>query len=334
MGQPEAAGEHGLPGAVVGGEDPPDPAAGRVVVVGLQRQGRLAAVHGAGEEMQFSHGARSCHTVGDVTLTADLGRRAVVAPRRGHRPGRALPDGRAARSRGARRRPHPRCGVRRHGHRARERARRPGGRARASPAARRRTCSWRPCARAGVSNDVPVVVYDDWQGRAAGRAWWLLRDYGHPTCGCSTVAGRPGSRPAVRSRPSSRTPVPGRLRRHARRVAGGRRRRAWPTSDVLIDARAPERYRGDVEPIDPVAGHIPGAVNVDTSRNLADGRHLPVGAPSSASSMQRSAPYRARTWRPTAAPASPRPTTCWRWRWPAWTRRSTRGAGRDGWRRR
>jgi len=120
-----------------------------------------------------------------------------------------------------------------------------------------------------VRNDVPVVVYDDWQGRAAGRAWWLLRDFGHrdvrvldgggaawveyggavatgssqPEAG--DFEGRPGSLPRV----------------DASTVIG---------ADVLIDARAPERYRGEIEPVDPVAGHIPGAVNVDTSRNLAD----------------------------------------------------------------
>ncbi|WP_310526128.1 sulfurtransferase [Nocardioides sp.] len=121
---------------------------------------------------------------------------------------------------------------------------------------------------AGASNDEPVVVYDDWQGRAAGRAWWLLRDYGHADVrvldgGWSVWRASGGQ---VSTEISPRAPgdfsgTPGRLS-----VVD-----ASNVSDVavLIDARAPERYRGEVEPVDPVAGHIPGAVNVDTSRNLA-----------------------------------------------------------------
>ncbi|UUZ58919.1 sulfurtransferase [Nocardioides sp. B-3] len=120
----------------------------------------------------------------------------------------------------------------------------------------------------GVSADVPVVVYDDWQGRAAGRAWWLLRDYGHPDVrvldGGWTAWVEAGGSVSTENEP----PVvgdfegrPGTLRVvDASNVAD---------VEVLVDARAPERYRGDVEPIDPVAGHIPGAVNVDTSRNPA-----------------------------------------------------------------
>lgn len=123
--------------------------------------------------------------------------------------------------------------------------------------------------RAGVSNARPVVLYDDWQGRAAGRAWWLLRDFGHPDVrvldgGWSAWLADCG---AVSTGPEETVPgdfdgSPGELP-----VVD-----AANVSDVavLIDARAPERYRGDVEPIDPVAGHIPGAVNVDTSRNLND----------------------------------------------------------------
>jgi thiosulfate/3-mercaptopyruvate sulfurtransferase len=126
--------------------------------------------------------------------------------------------------------------------------------------------------RAGVRDDRPVVVYDDWAGHAAGRAWWLLRHHGHPDVrvldgGLSVWAAEGGSLEAgeVQPEPGDFTARPG----------------AMPVVEadgvldvpVLVDARAAERYRGEVEPIDPVAGHIPGAVNVPTTANLrADGR--------------------------------------------------------------
>jgi len=134
--------------------------------------------------------------------------------------------------------------------------------------------------RVGVSGDRPVVVYDDWSGHAAARAWWLLRFHGHPDvhvldgawaawrdCGAPVETGVLSTDAAV---PGDFTASPGHL----------------PVVDltdvldvpVLVDARAAERFRGEVEPIDPVAGHIPGAVNVPTARNLGrDGRFLPAG---------------------------------------------------------
>jgi thiosulfate/3-mercaptopyruvate sulfurtransferase len=126
--------------------------------------------------------------------------------------------------------------------------------------------------RLGVSGDRPVVVYDDWGARAAARAWWLLRYHGH-----GDVRVLDGGWAAWKASGSAvatevAVPAPGDFEA----VPGG-----MPIVDaedvqrvgVLIDARAPERYRGDVEPIDPVAGHIPGAVNVPTTSNLAaDGR--------------------------------------------------------------
>jgi thiosulfate/3-mercaptopyruvate sulfurtransferase len=131
--------------------------------------------------------------------------------------------------------------------------------------------------RAGVSHALPVVVYDDWQGRAAGRAWWLLRHYGHPDVrvldGGWTAWVESGNECETGVRTPARgdfTGSPGRM----------------PVVDadellavqVVVDARAPERFRGEVEPIDPVAGHVPGAVNVDTGRNLdQDGRFRDPG---------------------------------------------------------
>ncbi len=122
--------------------------------------------------------------------------------------------------------------------------------------------------RAGVHSDRPVVVYDDWQGRAAARAWWLLRHHGHPDVrvldggwsawvedGHATESGEPDVEPGdFTLSETQHMPVV-----EADGVLG---------VDVLVDARAPERFRGETEPVDPVAGHIPGAVNVPTTDNL------------------------------------------------------------------
>ncbi|MGZ4476729.1 MAG: sulfurtransferase [Nocardioides sp.] len=126
--------------------------------------------------------------------------------------------------------------------------------------------------RAGVSGSRPVVVYDDWAARAAGRAWWLLRFHGHAYVrvldgGWSAwvASGGAVSTDPVVAQPGDFTARPG----HLPVVEAD----AVPGVPVLVDARAPERYRGETEPVDPVAGHIPGAVNVPTGSNLdADGR--------------------------------------------------------------
>jgi thiosulfate/3-mercaptopyruvate sulfurtransferase len=130
---------------------------------------------------------------------------------------------------------------------------------------------------AGVSGDRPVVVYDDWGGEAAARCWWLLRYHGHRDVRVLdgawpawVAAGGPVESGAGGPVPRGTfTAVPG-----AMPVVSAVE---VPTVAVLIDARAAERYRGETEPIDPVAGRIPGAVNVPTPANLAaDGTFKPA----------------------------------------------------------
>jgi len=138
----------------------------------------------------------------------------------------------------------------------------------------------------GVGNDTQVVAYDEANGSFAARLWWLLRWLGHSKAavlnggikawiaaggtlesGEAAPADAPSSRHADSPRPDS-TPVV-----NAADVAAALR----DPATLLVDARAPERYAGNVEPIDPVAGHIPGAVNHPFSTNLdADGRFLPA----------------------------------------------------------
>ena len=130
---------------------------------------------------------------------------------------------------------------------------------------------------AGVSGDRTAVVYDDWAGHAAARCWWLLRYHGHRDVrvldgGWSawTAAGQPvGTGPAAVVEPGTFAAAPGAMPVVTVDDVG--------SVAVLVDARAAVRYRGETEPVDPVAGRIPGAVNVPTSLNLTDdGRFRPA----------------------------------------------------------
>ncbi|MFI2436440.1 sulfurtransferase [Streptomyces sp. NPDC018693] len=130
--------------------------------------------------------------------------------------------------------------------------------------------------RAGVSAGRPVVVYDGGQGWAAARAWWLLRWTGHPD-----VRVLDGGLPAWEGELSTDVPAPADGDFVPEPAAGGLLdadgAAALARSGVLLDARAGERYRGEVEPIDRVGGHIPGAVSAPTNDNVGpDGRFLPA----------------------------------------------------------
>ncbi|MGW1203667.1 sulfurtransferase [Streptomyces cyaneofuscatus] len=130
--------------------------------------------------------------------------------------------------------------------------------------------------RAGVGQDTPVVVYDGGQGWAAARAWWLLRWTGHPD-----VRVLDGGLAAWTGDLSTEIPDPAegdfRPKPGALPTLDADAAAALARTGLLLDARAAERYRGDVEPIDRVGGHIPGAVSAPTTANVAeDGRYLPA----------------------------------------------------------
>lgn len=126
-------------------------------------------------------------------------------------------------------------------------------------------------ARLGVAPDSTVVAYDDVGGVIAARLVWLLRALGVAAAlldgGLSAYPGPLETEPA--QRPRAEFPA-----------------RPWPADlladlaaataagVVLLDARDPERYRGDVEPVDPRAGHVPGARNLPARANVDERGHL------------------------------------------------------------
>ncbi|SNT18891.1 thiosulfate/3-mercaptopyruvate sulfurtransferase [Actinomadura meyerae] len=134
--------------------------------------------------------------------------------------------------------------------------------------------------RAGVSRDSLVVVYDDADSTAAARVWWSLRYFGHDRVRVLdggyrawTEAGHRLSTDEPEVKPGDFIANPGRLP-----VLDAEGAAELAKAGVLLDARAAERYRGEQEPVDPVAGHIPGARNAPTSGNVGvDGRFLPPG---------------------------------------------------------
>lgn len=112
---------------------------------------------------------------------------------------------------------------------------------------------------AGIGPGTLVVGYDDGTGWAA-RLWWLLRHFGHDDAAVLRLEAwhgplRPGTEQIERA-----TFVP-RTRTGDTAAAGELLDRLGDERLTLVDARAPERWRGEIEPIDPVAGRIPGAVN-------------------------------------------------------------------------
>ncbi|WP_436495858.1 sulfurtransferase [Actinokineospora sp. HUAS TT18] len=132
----------------------------------------------------------------------------------------------------------------------------------------------------GVRADRPVVVYDADNGSVAARGWWLLRWAGHRDVAvldggfAAWVAeGGPVSTDTVAPEPGDIEVRPGGMP-----VLDADEAAALAKDGVLLDARAPERYRGDVEPIDPRAGHVPGAVNAPFAGHLdGSGRWKPAG---------------------------------------------------------
>jgi thiosulfate/3-mercaptopyruvate sulfurtransferase len=128
----------------------------------------------------------------------------------------------------------------------------------------------------GIGDGDTVVAYDDEGGTIAARLVWMLRALGEPAAlldgGLAAYDG-PLERERTLRPPADRVPRPWPPERLATLEDAADR------ANVVLDAREAERYRGEVEPVDPRAGHIPGARSLPTRGHLApDGRFLPAGA--------------------------------------------------------
>jgi thiosulfate/3-mercaptopyruvate sulfurtransferase len=133
----------------------------------------------------------------------------------------------------------------------------------------------------GFANDMQAVVYDRNNGSYCGRLWWMLKWVGH-----EAVAVLDGGLQAWQAAGGDVTGREEISRFQSNFEVGPELRRLVTVDEVLaglarnehtiVDARSPQRYRGETEPMDPVAGHIPGALNRPSTENIgADGRFKP-----------------------------------------------------------
>jgi len=129
--------------------------------------------------------------------------------------------------------------------------------------------------RAGLRAGQPAVAYDDGDSTIAARLWWLLRYHGHDQVlvldggyRAWAAAGRPVTTAVTSPAPGDFRTAPGALP-----VLDSDGAARLARTGFLLDARAAERYRGEIEPVDPAAGHIPGAISAPTVANVTgDGR--------------------------------------------------------------
>lgn len=128
-------------------------------------------------------------------------------------------------------------------------------------------------AAAGIGPETFALAYDEGTGWAA-RCWWLLRHLGHDAAGTFDLRSYAGPLETDEPRVERAAFVP-HVRDDDMIDAGEIRDRLDDPSLVLFDGRAPERWRGDVEPLDPVAGRIPGARNAFFERPLPEGATEP-----------------------------------------------------------
>jgi len=141
--------------------------------------------------------------------------------------------------------------------------------------------------RAGINGDTLVVAYDEAAEGGAARLWWLLRHHGHTHVTVLDGGMRAWREEGAELRAGEEEIEPGDFRVGPPDVSasteeleglgalpGHLARKSDQPSRVLLDARTPERYRGETEPIDPVAGRIPGAVNLPFGELAPEGRFL------------------------------------------------------------
>jgi thiosulfate/3-mercaptopyruvate sulfurtransferase len=133
--------------------------------------------------------------------------------------------------------------------------------------------------RWGINAGDVVVAYDNSGNMAAARAWWMLRSAGLPDVYLldGGLAGWQGAGLPLESGPVDAVPGDVSFTGVGMAAIDMAAAAGWAGTGILLDARAGERYRGEFEPVDPRAGHIPGALSAPTTENLdVSGRFLPA----------------------------------------------------------